>query len=162
MKRPPFEVADIIRAHGDSFVEKSRSWLTWLHFRVLSAIEHCRTAALGGHQDRCRQCGHVHLFQLLPLQTLSQVPNQRARQVARRTQSGTAARQLRSCRLYDPPRVVVAGPAKQESRLRSPFPRQCRNPAGDCRRPEASWRGDWIPECAPHLGTESSVLTFIA
>src|SRR5260370_23905866 len=39
MKRPPFEVADIIRAHGDSFVEKSRSWLTWLHLRVLSAFE---------------------------------------------------------------------------------------------------------------------------
>jgi hypothetical protein len=58
MKQPPFEVADIIRAHGDSFVEKSRSWLTWLHLRVLSAIEHCRTAALGGHLDRCLQCGH--------------------------------------------------------------------------------------------------------
>jgi Putative transposase/Transposase zinc-binding domain len=58
MNRPPFEVADIIRANGDSFVEKSRSWLTWLHLRVLSAIEHCRTVALGGHLDRCRQCGH--------------------------------------------------------------------------------------------------------
>ena len=58
MNRPPFEVADIIRAHGNSFVEKGRSWVTWLHLRVLFAIEHCRTAALGGHLDRCRQCGH--------------------------------------------------------------------------------------------------------
>jgi len=58
MKPPPFEVADIIRAHGNSFVEKSRAWLTWLHLRVLFAIEHCRTAALGGHLDRCGQCGH--------------------------------------------------------------------------------------------------------
>ena len=58
MKPPPFEVADIIRAHGKSFIEKNRSWLTWLHLRVLFAIEHCRTAALGGHLDRCRQCGH--------------------------------------------------------------------------------------------------------
>lgn len=58
MNRPPFEVADIIRAHGDSFVERNRSWLTWFHLRVLFAIEHCRTAALGGHLDRCRQCGH--------------------------------------------------------------------------------------------------------
>jgi Putative transposase/Transposase zinc-binding domain len=56
--RPPFEVADIIRAHGNSFVERNRSWLTWLHLRVLFAIEHCRTAALGGHLDRCRQCAH--------------------------------------------------------------------------------------------------------
>jgi hypothetical protein len=58
MKPPPLEVADIIRAHGNSFVEKSRAWLTWLHLRVLFAIEHCRTAALGGHLDRCSQCGH--------------------------------------------------------------------------------------------------------
>lgn len=59
MKRPPFEVADIIRAHGKSFIENNRSWLTWLHLRVLFAIEHCRTAMLGGHLDRCSQCGHT-------------------------------------------------------------------------------------------------------
>jgi hypothetical protein len=58
MTRPPFEVADIIRAHGNSFVERNRSWLTWFHLRILFAIEHCRTAALGGHLDRCCQCGH--------------------------------------------------------------------------------------------------------
>jgi hypothetical protein len=58
MTRPPFEVADIIRAHGDSFVTRNRSWLTWLQIRILFAIEHCRTAVLGGHRDRCRQCGH--------------------------------------------------------------------------------------------------------
>jgi len=58
MNRPPFEVADIIRAHCNSIVEKGRSWLTWLHLRVLFAIEHCRTAALGKHRDRCTGCGH--------------------------------------------------------------------------------------------------------
>jgi len=58
MNRPPFEVADIIRAHGNRFVEKNRSWLTWFHLRVLFAIEHCRTAVLGGHLDRCGQCGY--------------------------------------------------------------------------------------------------------
>jgi Putative transposase/Transposase zinc-binding domain len=58
MTKPPFEVADIIRAHGNSFVQKNRSWLTWLQLRVLFAIEHCRTAALGGHLDHCQQCGY--------------------------------------------------------------------------------------------------------
>ena len=62
MKRPPFEVAAIIRAHGNSCIEKNRSWLTWLHLRVLQAIEYCRTAALGGHLDQCPQCGHRALF----------------------------------------------------------------------------------------------------
>ena len=58
MNTPPFEVADIIRLHGKSFIEKNRSWLSWLHLRVLLAIERCRTAALGGHKDRCCLCGH--------------------------------------------------------------------------------------------------------
>ena len=53
MNRPPFEVADIIRQYGDSFIAKHRSWLTWLHLRILYAIEACRTAKLGGHLDRC-------------------------------------------------------------------------------------------------------------
>lgn len=58
MNRPPFEVAEIIRQHENSFIEKNRSWLTWHHRRVLHAIEHCRTSTLGGHLDRCSRCGH--------------------------------------------------------------------------------------------------------
>jgi hypothetical protein len=59
MNRPPLEVADSIRAAGKDFIEKQRSWLTGLHLKVLSAIERCRTAALGGHRDRCSRCGHI-------------------------------------------------------------------------------------------------------
>jgi hypothetical protein len=58
VKQPPIEVADIFRAVGRDFIEKSRRWLTWQHLKVLRAIEHCRTAALGGHVDSCSQCGH--------------------------------------------------------------------------------------------------------
>jgi hypothetical protein len=58
MNRPPFEVADIIRQYGKSFIAKHRSWLTWFHLRILYAIESCRTAALGGHLDRCFRCGY--------------------------------------------------------------------------------------------------------
>jgi len=58
MNRPPFEVADSIRQHGNSFIAKNRSWLTWLHLRVLYAIEFCRTATLGGHLDRCSRCSY--------------------------------------------------------------------------------------------------------
>jgi hypothetical protein len=57
--KPPLEVADIIRAAGKHFIDKHRSWLTGLHRKVLSAIERCRTAALGGHRDRCSRCGHT-------------------------------------------------------------------------------------------------------
>src|SRR6266446_10682906 len=58
MPRPPVEVADVIRAAGDSFCQRSRKWLTWLHVKVLNAILCCRTAALGGHVDACSGCGH--------------------------------------------------------------------------------------------------------
>jgi hypothetical protein len=52
-------VADIIRAAGKNFIEQQRSWLTGLHLKVLAAIERCRTAALGGHRDRCTRCGQI-------------------------------------------------------------------------------------------------------
>ena len=59
MNKPPIEVADIIRSAGKDFIERHRSWLTGLHRKVLSAIERCRTAALGGHRDRCSGCGQT-------------------------------------------------------------------------------------------------------
>ena len=58
MRRPPLEVADIIRAAGELFIEQNRHWLGWKHVKVLRAIERCRTAALGGHLDECTRCGH--------------------------------------------------------------------------------------------------------
>ncbi len=58
MIRPTLEVADIIRAQGQRFLRRSRSWLTWPQRKVLHAIARCRTAALGGHRDRCLRCGH--------------------------------------------------------------------------------------------------------
>ena len=59
MNRPPLEMANIIRSAGESFLEKSRHWITWQHRKVLLAILRCRTAVLGGHRDRCSNCGHV-------------------------------------------------------------------------------------------------------
>jgi len=59
MNRLPLEVADIIRSAGEPFRERSRRWITWQHHKVLDAILHCRTAVLGGHRDRCADCGHV-------------------------------------------------------------------------------------------------------
>jgi len=58
MSRPPLEVADLVRAAGDAFIERSRTWITWKHVKVLLAVARCRTAALGGHLDECTRCGH--------------------------------------------------------------------------------------------------------
>ena len=61
MTRPPFEVADIVRRHGDRVLETHRAWVTGAHRRVFRAIAQCRTAALGGHRDRCEQCAQPAL-----------------------------------------------------------------------------------------------------
>jgi Putative transposase/Transposase zinc-binding domain len=58
MNRPSLEVADLVRSAGRNFIERNRSWLNRLHLKVLTAIERCRTAALGGHLDECARCGH--------------------------------------------------------------------------------------------------------
>jgi hypothetical protein len=59
--RPPFEVADIVRRHGERVLDTHRTWVTERHRRVLRAIAQCRTAALGGHRDRCEQCAQPAL-----------------------------------------------------------------------------------------------------
>jgi len=58
VSRPPFEVADIVRAAGDAFIDRHQAHLAWPHVKVLRAIRNCRTQALGGHLDRCSGCGH--------------------------------------------------------------------------------------------------------
>src|SRR5215475_11182402 len=56
--RPALEVADILRAHGEEFRQAHAASLSPRQKRVLRAIECCRTAALGGHLERCNECGH--------------------------------------------------------------------------------------------------------
>jgi len=58
MSRPTLEVADILRISGNSFVKRHGSYLAPQHRKVMDAIVRCRTAALGGHRDRCSGCGH--------------------------------------------------------------------------------------------------------
>ena len=57
MSRPAVEVADILHAQGHTFIEQ-HPWLSVQQRSVLRAIARCRTAALGGHLDRCDACGH--------------------------------------------------------------------------------------------------------
>ena len=59
MSRPTLEVADIVRRTGNSFWEEHKSHFAWVHRKVLDAIVRCRTAALGGHRDKCVRCGHL-------------------------------------------------------------------------------------------------------
>lgn len=56
--RPTLEVADIFRRHGPPYVQAHSNRIGRVERRVMSAIELCRTAALGGHVEGCRKCGN--------------------------------------------------------------------------------------------------------
>jgi hypothetical protein len=59
MSRPALEVADIFRDHGAAWRRANVGHVSLDQMKVISAIERCRTAALGGHVARCEGCAHT-------------------------------------------------------------------------------------------------------
>lgn len=61
MPTSSLEVADIFRAAGDSYRAAQAGHLSLAQLKVMSAIQNCRTAALGGHVEGCDDCGHLRI-----------------------------------------------------------------------------------------------------
>ncbi len=61
MPRPPLEVADIFKAHGAAWRRANAGHVSLDQLKVMSAIESCRTAALGGHVEQCEDCRHTRI-----------------------------------------------------------------------------------------------------
>src|SRR5690348_3125150 len=59
MSRPALEVADIFRDNGPAWRKANAGHVSLDQLKVMSAIEHCRTAALGGHVERCEDCSYT-------------------------------------------------------------------------------------------------------
>jgi Putative transposase/Transposase zinc-binding domain len=59
MARPTLEVADIFRDHGPAWRQAHAGHVSLDQLKVMSAIERCRTAALGGHVERCEDCAYT-------------------------------------------------------------------------------------------------------
>jgi hypothetical protein len=59
VSRPALEVADIFRGHGAAWRKANAGHVSLGQLKVMSAIESCRTAALGGHVARCEKCSHT-------------------------------------------------------------------------------------------------------
>jgi hypothetical protein len=51
------ELADIFRRDGSEYRATCKDRIPHSHFKAMDAIEHCRTAALGGHGSQCMECG---------------------------------------------------------------------------------------------------------
>jgi hypothetical protein len=61
MPRGAVEVADLFRRYGDAYRQQHDASLSTAQRRVMTAIERCRTAALGGHLEQCDACGHQRI-----------------------------------------------------------------------------------------------------
>jgi len=61
MSRPSLEVADIFRAHGPAWRQAQHGHLSLGQLKVMSAIEQCRSATLGGHVLACPACAHTQI-----------------------------------------------------------------------------------------------------
>jgi hypothetical protein len=61
VRRPKLEVADIFHRHGASWRQANAGRVSLGQLKVMSAIEQCRSAALGGHVERCEDCGHSRI-----------------------------------------------------------------------------------------------------
>ena len=61
MSRPSLEVADIFRSHRPAWRRANAGHVSLGQLKVISAIEQCRSAALGGHVQRCEDCGHSRI-----------------------------------------------------------------------------------------------------
>src|SRR5919108_2644576 len=59
MPRPALEVADIFRDHGPAWRAANAGHVSLDQLKVMGAIERCRTAALGGHVERCEKCSYT-------------------------------------------------------------------------------------------------------
>src|SRR2546428_10468791 len=58
MDRPKLEVGDIFRRYGEAYRDKQGASMPPAQRHVMTAIQLCRTAALGGHLEQCDECGH--------------------------------------------------------------------------------------------------------
>src|SRR6202790_1361934 len=59
MARPALEIADIFRDHGPAWRKANAGHVSLDQLKVMSAIESCRTVALGGHVTRCEDCAYT-------------------------------------------------------------------------------------------------------
>ncbi len=154
VSRPAVEVADVLHAQGDHFVDQ-HPWLSVQQRTVLRALTRCRTAALGGHVDQCGACGHRAISY-----------NSCRNRHCPKCQAQARARWLaaRERELLDVPyvHVVFTLPhallplvlSQRHAAVHAALSGECGDAAGGRRRPAPPRRRDRGPEHPPHVGTD--------
>jgi len=157
MPRGATEVADVFRRYGDAYRQQHGSSLSTAQRRVMTAIEQCRTAALGGHVEQCDACGHQRIAY-----------NSCRNRHCPKCQSLARAEWLEDRRsellttpyfhvVFTVPQEIAANRLLQQGTgLRYPVPHRRPDPANDRRRSRASRRRAWLLRRPSHLGPDAS------
>ena len=155
MSRPAVEVADVLHAQGEHFLEQ-HPWLSVQQRTVLRALARCRTAALGGHLDQCGACGHRAI-------SYNSCRNRHCPKCQAQARERWLAARERE--LLDVPyvHVVFTLPhallplCHRNAALvyHAALPGERGHAARGRRRPAPSRRGDRLPEHPPHVGPDA-------
>ena len=151
--RPPLEVADIFRAAGPAWRAAHAGHISLAQLKVMSAIETCRTAALGGHVEGCEDCGHVRIaYNSCRNRHCPKCQAAAAREWLAAREADLLAGRLFPCRLHRPGRGRRYRLPQQGGGLRSAVPGGGGDHAHDRCRPASSRRAHRHHRRPPHLG----------
>ena len=152
--RPAFELADVFRRHGEVYVQANARHLGRIERRVIGAVAACRTAALGGHVERCDDCGLTRIaYELMQKPPLPEVSGGGESEVAGRSSGRAAAGSLLPRRLHPAAGRGRDRLSEQADSLRPPDPRRGRGAHDACRR--APRREDRPYRGLAHLGADA-------
>ena len=165
MDRPKLEVADVFRRYGEAYRKQHDASLSTAQRRVMTAIELCRTAALGGHVEHAITAATsaspstpaaIGTAQSASLWPAPQWIEDRRRRTSRLRSTSTSSSRCRRDRRH---RL-----SEQGAGLRHSLPRHRRNPAHHRRRSRSIWapRSASSPCCTPGARTCSIIRTCIA
>ena len=161
MTRPAIEVADILRRKGRQYLQRYQSCLSYQQLKAYRAVSRCRTAALGGHKDKCVGCQYEApiSYNSCRSRCCPKCQAQARRRWLEVAATRSAQHQLLPCRVHRTPRTEPAGPDYSPTFLRS----ACSMPAP---RPCSKWppiptarRRDRIPLHPAHLESEPAAAT---
>ena len=156
MDRPKLEVADIFRRYGEAYREQHDASLSIAQRRVMTAIELCRTAALGGHVEavRCTAAISASPTTAAAIATARSASRWPARNGSRIAAPSSSTRSTFTSSSRCPEEIAAIAYQNKARRLRHPLPRHRRDPAHHRRRSQAPGRRDRLLRRAAHLGTE--------
>ena len=160
LARPRLEVADVFRTHGAAWREANAGHVSLAQLKAMSAIETCRTAALGGHVERCEDCAHERVaYNSCRNRHCPKCQGAAARQWLADREAELLPVRLLSRRLHPAGGDRRHRVPEQGRRLRPPVQDRRRDPHHHRRRPEASRaRASASPPCSTPGARRSPII----